>query len=77
MAVSEAPYDEAYQCSFLGKSVRVDGLLETYSGPGGLTLVRQMSGCTGSRLCKKFPMPSAFNSKASFGCPYHDSLHRD
>jgi len=76
MATSEQPFDEAFACGFLGRSVRVDGLIETHQTLTGLVMVRSMAGCTGARLCKKFPSPSAMQRPESVGCPFHDSLQR-
>jgi hypothetical protein len=76
MAVSERPYDEPYDCAYMGMKVRVSGLLESMSGLGATVLVRQMSGCTGARLCKKFGSPTAMQSSVSVGCPYHDSINK-
>jgi len=75
MPVAERPYDEAYFCEYMGQKVRVDGYMEAVQGLGTLVLVRQMTGCTGARLCKKFASPTAMQLSQSVGCPYHDSLH--
>jgi hypothetical protein len=76
MAMSEQPFDEGFSCGFLGRQVRVDGLIETHQTLNGLVMVRSMAGCTGSRLCKKFSSPSAMQRQESVGCPFHDSLQR-
>jgi hypothetical protein len=76
MATSERPYDEPYECPYMGMKVRIDGLLEAMSGLGATVLVRHMTGCSGSRLCKKFGSPTMMQLPASVGCPYHDSLHK-
>ncbi|HLY56768.1 MAG TPA: hypothetical protein VKS60_14490 [Stellaceae bacterium] len=72
---SERAYDESYFCEYMGQKVRVDGYMESVTGLGSTVLVRQMTGCTGLRLCKKFTSPSAMQLPSSVGCPYHDKLH--
>jgi hypothetical protein len=74
MDSNERPYDEEFFCSFMGRNVRVDGMIQTHSSIAGLKIFRTMTGCTGARLCKKFNSPTAMQQQDPVGCPYHDSL---
>jgi hypothetical protein len=74
MPMLEPHYFETFRCSYLGKDVRVTGHQELRTENGAETLVRELTGCSGAHMCKKFPQQSVYFSKESVGCPYHDGL---
>jgi hypothetical protein len=74
MATLEPHFFENYRCSYLVQDVRITGFQEVRKENGTEAVVREITGCSGARLCKKFPQQSVWFSKQSVGCPYHDAL---
>ncbi|HLY56983.1 MAG TPA: hypothetical protein VKS60_15570 [Stellaceae bacterium] len=70
----EPHYFETYRCSFLVQDVRITGYQELKKENGKEEVVREITGCSGARICGKFPQQSIWFSKQSVGCPYHDAL---
>ena len=66
MATLEPHFFENYRCSYLVQDVRITGFQEVRKENGTEAVVREITGCSGARLCKKFPSnPSGSPSSRS------------
>lgn len=68
--------DQDYDCNVVNQTVQVSIELRPLHGQfqSAVSYTRQMIGCTGNAICKKFPTQQSFRRRASGGCPAHEML---
>lgn len=67
-----------YDCAIAGTAVVVNLQTVSLHGAGQIAVTQtvQMTGCSGSAVCRKFVNPLQFKDLFPRGCPMHDSTTR-